>query len=133
VKSSAVSVVVGAGVAATIVLGVAFANQTSTVPRPGTGTVRVEGDVSVKGDVKVVNDMNARQSGPWNVGVNGIVSTSPQALPFVRVGQTYMVQWADRSVQNVAPRETHGAWARIDSNGRAHWVNLGAALSIEER
>jgi hypothetical protein len=134
VKSSTVSVVVGAGVAATIVLGVAFASQTSTVPRLGTGTVRVEGDVSVKGDVKVVNDVNARQSGPWNVGVNGIVNTSPQALPFVRIGQTYVITWADRSTEVVAPREMFGSWARVDSAGaRARWINLAAALSIDEK
>lgn len=124
-----------AGVAAAVVFGVASADQTSTVPRLGSGTVRVEGDVSVKGDVRVMNDVNARQSGPWNVGVNGTVMTSPQTLPFVQVGRSYLVQWQDRSVQTVVPRETQGSWVRIDAGiGQTSlWVNLAAALSIEER
>jgi hypothetical protein len=134
VKSTTVSAVLAAAVAAAIVLGVAHADQTSTRPQLGTGSVTVEGDVSVKGDVRVVNDVNARQSGPWNVGVNGIVTTSPQALPFVRVSQTYVITWADRSVDVVAPRELFGSWARIDSVGaRTRWINLAAALSIEEK
>jgi hypothetical protein len=133
VKSTRVSIALAVGVAAAVVFGVASADQTSTVPRPGTGAVTVQGDVSVKGDVKVVNDVNARQSGPWTVGVNGLVNTSPQALPFVRAGKSYVITWSDGSVHPIAPRETHGSWARIDIDGKVFWVNLALAQSIQER
>lgn len=135
-KSTAVSVVAAAVVAAAIVVAGASAEQSSTVPRLGSGTVRVEGDVSVKGDVRVVNDVSARQLEPWSVGVNGIVTTSPQPLPFLRVGRTYVITWADRSIEVVAPRELFGSWARVDSAGgqsRTRWINLAAALSIDEK
>lgn len=134
-SAKTVAVLIAAGVAAAVILGAASADQASTTPRLGTGSVTVEGDVSVKGDVRVVNDANVRQSGPWTVGISGVVATSPQTLPFVRVGRSYVVQWADRSVQTIIPRETHGSWARIDSGGQsqAYWINLAAALTIEER
>jgi hypothetical protein len=133
VKSTIMSMALAAGVAAAVVFGVASADQTLPAPGPGTGVVTVQGDVSVKGDVKVVNDVNARQSGPWTVGVSGIVNTSPQVLPFVRVGRSYVIQWPDGSVQTIAPRETHGSWARIDSDGKVYWINLAVVHSIQER
>jgi hypothetical protein len=127
------SMALAVGAAVAVVFGVASAEQTSPVPGPGTGEVTVKGDVSVKGDVRVVNEVNARQSGPWTVGVSGIVNTSPPVLPFVRVGKSYVIQWPDGSVQTSTPRESHGSWARIDSDGQALWINLAMARSIQER
>jgi hypothetical protein len=61
-------------------------------------------------------------------------STTPQTLPFVRIGQTYVITWPDRAVDVVAPREIVGSWVRVDhSGGRARWINLAAALSIDEK
>lgn len=126
--------VVAAGVAGAIVSGAASVDQTSTVPRLGSGSVSVVGDVNVKGDVRVVNEVSARQSGPWTVGVSGVVATSPQTLPFMRIGQTYVITWPDRAVDVVAPREIVGSWVRVDhSGGRARWINLAAALSIDDK
>jgi hypothetical protein len=131
VKSTIVSAALAAGVATVITLGGAYAEQATPVPRLGTGSVTVEGDVKVKGDVR------AQQSGAWKVAVDGTVVTAPSSLPFVRVGRSYLVTWADGSVEVALVRETHGSWARVDSGGtgqtQARWINLAAAVSIVER
>ena len=130
-KSTTVSAALGAGVATAIALGVAYADQATPVPRLGTGSVTVEGDVRVKGDVR------AQQSGAWKVAVDGTVVTSPSSLPFVRVGRSYLITWAGGSVEVAVVRETYGSWARADSRGagqtQTRWINLAAALSIDEK
>lgn len=127
-KSTTVSAALAAGVATAIALGVAYGDQATPTPRLGTGSVTVEGDVKVKGDVR------AQQSGAWKVAVDGTVVTSPSSLPFVRVGRSYQITWADGSVQNAVVRETYGSWARVESGEtQARWINLAVALSIAER
>jgi hypothetical protein len=133
-KPAIASAVLPVAIAATVAFGVAAAGrQVSPTPRLGSGSVTVDGEVSVKGDVQVVNEPSvlARQSGLWKVGVE------PQPLPFVRVGGSYTIQWADRSVQRVVVREVVGSWLRLeggeDERSRPTWVNLAVALSVEER
>ncbi|MGH9312358.1 MAG: hypothetical protein ACRD1S_04080 [Vicinamibacterales bacterium] len=140
-KPTTVSAALAAAVAVTVVLGVAAeGGQVSPVPRAGTGSVTVEGDVSVKGDVRVVNDLavTARQSGAWKVGVDGVVTTSPQPLPFVRVGRTYEIYWHEGQPREVVvAREIHGPWVRVEEvtggRTRVRWLNFTRAMWIEER
>jgi hypothetical protein len=139
-KPATASAVLTVAIAAIVAFGVAASGrQVSPTPRPGTGSVTVDGEVNVKGDVRVVNEASvaARQTGPWRVGVEGPVAISPQMLPFVRIGGSYQIQWADRSIDGVVVREVFGSWVRADSGdsakSRPRWVNLAAALTVEER
>jgi len=138
VKPTTVAAALAAAVAVAVVFDISTAGQGMPAPRLGTGAVMVEGDVSVKGDVRVVNDVGvaARQSGPWKVGVDGVLATAPQTPPFVQVGRSYEVRWAGDVTLTVVVRETFGSWVRVDTSEggriRNRWINLEAAWWVDD-
>jgi opacity protein-like surface antigen len=110
-----------------------LAQLVQPVPGPGSGIVTVSGNVSVANTPSV----KAAQSGDWKVTLANtpIVQLTPPE--FLRLGGRYEV------VSTSGQRETivvlqigsggWGAWVKAQTHeGRARWVNVAAAASVEE-
>jgi hypothetical protein len=98
--------------------------------------VTVTGTVGVDNVVRVVPG-----AGEWKVAVSNTpdvrVANTPTValspLPFVKIGGRYDVIWSpnERELIHVTAAGS-GGWIRVESSGRARWVNLSLARSVEE-
>lgn len=101
-------------------------------PGPGTGMVTVQGSV----DIGNVPDVNAAQRGEWQVAVSNVPTVVTAAPDFVARGGRFTVEWSGgerETVTIVAPGQA--GWVQVEhpsGKGRRRWVNLAAALAVEE-
>ena len=108
--------------------------QQEMLPRPGAGSgvSRVEGNVAVTGTVSVdqMPDVNAKQRGPWRVGITEMPEVHIAGLSFLRAGGRYEVTWpaGDKETLAVTAVASNG-WVKVDQ--RSRWVNLALARSVE--
>jgi hypothetical protein len=90
-------------------------------PGPGSGTMKVVGTV----DIGSLPPVEAIQRGDWKVVVG-----PPE---FVAVRGRYTITWpgGERETITVDQLAT-GGWVRATVEGRARWINLAVARSVEE-
>lgn len=103
---------------------------TQQVPGPGTGIVAVRGVVEIAN----VPSVNAVQQGDWRV-ISSIATMPPvtvAAAEFLRRGGRYTIVWTAGERETVTIEQiAAGGWVRVAS-GRARWINLASARTVEE-
>jgi hypothetical protein len=104
--------------------------QNQRLPGPGSGVV----DVTVSNTPAVAQhgEWRVAQQGDWRVGVQGTVATLPAMPPHLKAGGRYLVRWSGGDAyEEITVEELHpSGWARI---GRARWVNLAQAATLEAK
>jgi hypothetical protein len=125
-------VVIAAGA---LVLTQSTAGQVQPRPGPGSGVVTVTGVV----DVGKMPLLDVGQRGEWKVALASpdvrIVNSPSVTLAapaFVRVGGRYQVMWPAGEREAIVIQALAGSWVRTASEPRQRWLNLAAALAIEE-
>ncbi|HEX2456541.1 MAG TPA: hypothetical protein VHI99_22775 [Vicinamibacterales bacterium] len=110
-----------------------LAQLVQPVPGPGSGIVTVSGSVSVANTPSV----NAAQSGDWKVTLANtpIVHLAPPE--FLRPGGRYEVVSTSGQRETIAVLQIGSAgwaaWVKVQTpDGRARWINVAAAASVEE-
>jgi hypothetical protein len=128
--------------AATVVIVVVVwvgvsARQGQALPGIGTGIVPIRGTV----DISNVPTVQAVQQGEWRVAVAGTTDVRLATLPpvsiaapdFLRRGARYNVVWSTSERELITVTQLGpGAWVQTQAPGRARWINLSAARSVEE-
>lgn len=127
-------IVIGSlALAVTVWSGVAAQQETQPRPGPGSGVTRVTGSVSIEGGVTVdqLPDVNAKQRGPWRVGVTDLPDVRLAAPTFVRAGGRYEITWTTGQTElvSVTAVATDG-WVKVEHH-RGRWINIGSARAVE--
>jgi len=126
-------IVIAAG---TLILTQSTAGQVQPQPGPGSGVVTVNGVV----DVGKMPLLDVAQRGDWKVSLaapaDARIVNSPNvtlaAPAFVRVGGRYQVMWPGGEREAITVQVLDGSWVRTASQPRQRWLNLAAALAIDE-
>ena len=121
--------------AACVLIGMKVGAQQEMRPTPGPGSGRMTVDVATVPIVQVA------PAGEWRTTVTNVpdvrVVNTPYVLTaapeFLRSGRRYEIKWpaGERETIDVA-EVTRGGWIRVDEPKRQRWLNVGAALSLEE-
>ena len=95
-------------------------------PGPGSGLSKVTGSVTID----EMPDVNAKQRGPWRVGITELPEVHLAGLSFLRAGSRYEVTWPAGDKETLAVTAvTSNGWVKVDQ--RSRWVNLALARSVE--
>ena len=107
--------------------GVSAQQEMLPRPGPGSGISKVAGSVTID----EMPDVNAKQRGPWRVGITDLPEIQLAGLPFVRAGSRYEVTWSGGEKESFAVTAvgTNG-WVKVEGS-RSRWVNLSSARSVE--
>ena len=107
--------------------GVSAQQEMLPRPGPGSGVSKVAGSVTID----EMPDVNAKQRGPWRVGITDLPEIQLAGLPFVRAGSRYEVTWSGGEKESVAVTAVGaGGWVKVQSPHN-RWVNLSSARSVE--
>lgn len=116
-------------------IGMQVRAQQEMRPTPGPGS----GKMAV--DVVTIPTVQVTPVGEWRTTVANVpdvrVVNTPDVLPsapeFVRSGRRYEIVWPGGGSETVSVAEVgRGGWIRVDDPRRRRWLNVGAALSLEE-
>src|SRR5262245_55908492 len=107
--------------------------QVQPVPGPGTGVVTVVGAVNVANTPAV----HAVQSGDWRVSLANPPTVVLAPPEFVHLRGRYDIVWNSGQKDTITVLQIGtggwGAWVRGQtSDGRVRWLNVAAAVSVEE-
>jgi hypothetical protein len=122
--------------------GTRVSGQQTPVPTPGTGIVKVTGEVSVanRPAVEIANRpvVESRQMGRWTVGLEESATVQWKPPSFLQAGRRYAFVWstgAGGRAEYVVGKIRQDGWVRVtETSGerRTLWVNPAMAMSIEE-
>lgn len=109
------------GAALLVWIGVS-AQQQEMLPRPGPGS----GIIDVRGTVSIANVPD--------VTVTNIPSVTVTGPSFLEKGGRYTITWPSGESEVVTVTETGqgSGWVRVASTRGPRWVNVDAALSLEQ-
>jgi len=112
------------------------------VPGPGSGIVTVAGSVSVANTPSV----HAAQAGDWKVTLANTPAVTLANTPavmltppeFLRQRGHYDVVWSNGQREMITVLQIGsggwGGWVKVQtSDARVRWINIAAAVSVEER
>jgi hypothetical protein len=113
--------------AAMVWSGVSAQQEMLSRPGPGSGVSKVSGTVTID----EMPDVNAKQRGPWRVGITDMPEIHVAGPAFVRPGGRYDITWegGDKESLVVSSIGADG-WVKVEHQ-RSRWVNLGLARSVE--
>jgi len=104
------------------------------VPGPGSGIVTVAGSVSVANTPSV----HAAQAGDWKVTLANTPAVMLTPPEFLRQRGHYDVVWSNGQREMITVLQIGsggwGGWVKVQtSDARVRWINIAAAVSVEER
>ena len=127
-------IVIGSlALAATVWSGISAQQETQPRPGPGSGVSKVTGNVSIDGGVTIdhMPDVNAKQRGPWQVGITELPDVHVAGPRFVRAGGRYEVTWTTGQVEQVTVTAVASdGWVKVEHQ-RGRWINLRQARGVE--
>jgi len=127
-------VAIGIALAGVVMLwaGTAARQEVRSTPGPTSGIMTVRGTVDI-GNAPAVT---AAQQGEWRVAVSSAPPVVMAGPVFVVRGGRYTITWPTGTLETVTVVEPGGAgWAQVAfpaGDGRPRWVNLGAAIAVEQ-
>jgi hypothetical protein len=106
---------------ATVLVWIGVSAQQEMLPRPGPGS----GVMDVRGTVSIANIPDVQVT-----NVPSVVVTGPE---FLQKGGRYKVTWPTGEPELITVADVpHGGWIRVAHAGGARWINLSAALAVEQ-